>query len=159
MAVLSKNAAEKFTGENYNHSIVRSSDNSSHLLLGASNTTYASYYTNSSNFDDSVFLFNNTTTASNIYSYFAVSLPTIQKNIGNSTFRGFSYSYVINIRPLIDSNSTYLWGACGVKGHFVFSISIYGPSNNIPTSLNMTSLIKAQINAMESASWFGIRQL
>lgn len=150
MGVLSEKVAEKFTGDNYTYSAVQSTDNSSYLVLGASTTAFAVYNSNSSVFRDNVFWFKNTTDASNIYSYFAVSLPAIQNNIGNSTFRGFSFSYVIHIYPSIGSNSTYTWGACGVRGHYVFSITVFGIFSNIPLYVNMTSLVKAQINAMEA---------
>ena len=153
MAVLSKNAAEKFTGDTYNISLVKSNDSGSNLTFGSNAISSAQYYSNSSGFGDSVYRFSNTTTASIIYGYFSISLPTILSNIGNSTFRGFSYSYVIQIHPSVYSNKTYIWGACGIEGHLVFSLSAFGPSKNMPSSANMTSLIEAQINAMESPSW------
>ncbi len=146
-SILSEKTAKNITGINYTNSTMFNGFVNGAVLGIPYNLTSATYRSNSSYFEDDVFHFHNSTDASNVYGYLSISEPTFLSNIGNSTYRGFQYSFVVNYKPALSLNLTYLWAASGVRGSYVFDI--HG-SSQAPPLVNMSTVAMDQIDAMET---------
>lgn len=154
LAVLSESAAEKISGDSYTHSIVNPAIGTNLSAYGANVTEYASYTTSGERFGafiETAYMFNSTSGASMVYQYFAQELTTNNMNhVGNSAYRGFSYSYMIHLLPAsVQKGASYYWGVCGLNGQYVFDITGY---SHLKPAVKVTSIAIAQINAMEVAS-------
>ncbi len=150
MAVLSESDAERISGNFYTQVIVNPVSASNSSGYGADIIEYASYSNSGQNsgvFIETVYMFNSTSQASIVYRYFAQELTTGYMNlVGNSDYRGFSYSFMIHSISSVVPRNSYNWGVCGMSGQYVFDINGY--SHLRPTE-NIGSIARDQINAME----------
>lgn len=159
---LSKKQAEEISGQQYNMTTYTTAEGT-YLLYGAAKVVSVEYsqgYTLTGEFfdrlTDSIYLFNNTAQAQityfNLSQTFQFGSTLNLSKVGNSTYKGFAYSYFLNAEPGIGlgvlPSKMYYWAACGVSGDYVFLI--VGYSAHTPQE-NMSTTAMWQINEMTSS--------